>query len=106
MFLLGEGRYSASDAALHGDEGEGRGTDTIAGRRGAARRAETVEERAKGAGDAQGRVGQERGETAGPARRGGWVKMAGKILASARAHGRARAQLPRALTSRYRADER
>ena len=32
--------------------------------------------------------------------------MAGKILANARAHGRANAQVPRASTSRYRADER
>jgi len=39
-------------------------------------------------------------------RDGCWGKMAGKILANARAHGSASAQVPRASTSRYRADER
>lgn len=68
---------------------------------GAVRRAGIVGDDAKDAGDAQGRVGPPNGE-----RDGGWVKMAGKIPANARAHGRANAQVPRASTSRYRADER
>lgn len=87
IFLRGEGRQRER-------HGMGHEASTIAGT------AETVEEGAKGAGDAQGRVGQ--------GRRDGWVKMAGKIPANARARatGRVGAQAPRASSSRYRADER